>query len=88
MTEYEYIIYSENGTVTTNQRNIPFSISELQNIFGGSVEILPVKIPGIKGFTNVYVVSDDGIYKYKPNSVFPQFYGNVLYVNKNKILVR
>ena len=85
MTEYEYILYAEDGTITTNSRETIFSLQELQHFVGGRIEILPKKISGIKGFTNVYVVCEDGIYRFKPNPTFPQFYGTVLFTNKNLI---
>jgi hypothetical protein len=79
----EFILYGEDGTITTNHKDIPFSRQELENYVGGRIEILPAKISGIKGFENVYVVCEDGIYKFKPNPIFPQFYGSVLFTNKN-----
>lgn len=85
MDKFEYTIYAEDGTITTNYRSLPFNIQELQEFVGGRIEILPVKIPGIKGFSNVYVVSEDGIYKFKQNAVFPQFYGPVLFANKKLV---
>ncbi len=85
MNQIEYVLYSEDGTITVNYRSQPFSLKELQEFVGGQVEILPAKIPGIKGFENVFVVSDDGIYKYKPNKIFPDFYGPVLFTNKKLI---
>ena len=85
MDEHEYTLYTEDGSTITNHRATPFSQQELQDFVGGPTEILPVKIKGIKGFTNVYVVCDDGIYKYKPNPIFPQFYGPVLFANKNLV---
>lgn len=85
MAEYEYSIYSEDGTIISGNRATPFSLQELQEFVGGRIEILPNKIPGIKGFQTVYVVSEDGIYKYKPNSMFPQFYGPVLLAHKKLV---
>lgn len=85
MTQYNYTLYAEDGTITTDQRDTPFSLKELQSFVGGIIEILPIKIAGIKGFDNVYVVCEDGIYKYKPNPIFPQFYGPVLFTNKNLV---
>jgi hypothetical protein len=85
MTEYEYILYTEDGNMTANHRDTPFSLQELQNFVGGRIEILPAKIQGIKGFTNVYIVCEDGIYKFKPNLKFPQFYGPVLFANKKLV---
>jgi len=85
MAEYVYTLYSEDGTISSGNRASPFSLQELQELVGGQVEILPVKIKGIKGFSNVYVVSEDGIYKYRPNSIFPQFYGPVLFANKKLV---
>jgi hypothetical protein len=85
MAECEYTIYAENGAAIINYRSSPFSLQELQEIVGGRIEILPVKIPGIKGFDNVYVVCEDGIYKCKPNKIFPQFYGPVLFTNKKLV---
>jgi hypothetical protein len=85
MYEFEYTLYAEDGTTTTNTRTTPFSIRELQDIVGGQIEILPVKVQGINGFTNVYVVCEDGIYKFKPNKVLPHFYGPVLFTNKKLV---
>ncbi len=85
MDEFEYTLYAQDGTTTTNSRTSPFSIQELQEFVGGRIEILPVKIQGIKGFENVYVVCEDGIYKFKPNKVLPQFYGPVLFTNKKLV---
>lgn len=85
MAEYQYTLYAEDGSATVNTRTTPFSLAELQNFVGGRIEILPVKIPGIKGFTNVYVVSEDGMYKFKPNAALPQFYGPVLFANKKLV---
>ena len=69
MNNYEYILYCEDGNVIKNTRIAPFNRQELQNIVGGNIEILPVKIKGIQGFTNVYVVCEDGIDKYKQNKI-------------------
>ncbi len=85
MSEYQYILYDEDGTFYTNQRETPFTLEELQSIVGGRVEILPAKVPGIKGYKNVYVVCEDGIYKYKPNVSLPEFYGPVLLADKKLI---
>jgi hypothetical protein len=85
MAEYEYTLYAEDGTMTTNYRTESFSQQELENFVGGRIEILPAKISGIKGFENVYVVCEDGICKFKPNPNFPQFYGSVLFTNKNLV---
>jgi len=85
MDQFEYTLYSEDGIITTNSRSTPFSLKELKEIVGGNVEILPVKISGIKGFEHVYVVCDDGNYKYGPNKILPQFYGPVLYTNKKLV---
>jgi hypothetical protein len=85
MDKFEYILYAEDGTITTNYRSLPFSIQELQEFVGGRIEILPVKISGITGFEHVYVVCEDGIYKFKPNKTFPQFYGSVLFTNKKLV---
>jgi hypothetical protein len=81
----KFILYAEDGTITTNHKDIPFSQQELENLVGGRIEILPAKISGIKGFTDVYVVCEDGICKFKPNPNFPQFYGSVLFTNKNLV---
>jgi hypothetical protein len=85
MDQFEYTLYAEDGTTTTNYRMTPFSLKELKEFVGGRIEILPVKISGIKGFENVYVVCEDGIYKCKPNKIFPQFYGPVLFTNKKLV---
>lgn len=85
MAEYEYILYAEDGTITTGARVAPFSLEELQGFVEGRIEILPVKIPGIKGFSSVYVVCEDGMYRHKPNAAFPQFYGPVLFANKKLV---
>ncbi len=85
MTEYEYTIYAEDGTVTTHKRSTQFSLCEMRDIVGGRIEQLPVKIPGKKGFDDVYVVCEDGMYKFKKNIRLPQFYGNVLVANKHLV---
>ncbi len=85
MTKYEYNLCFEDGMVSSGIRSTSFSLKELQEFVGGRIEILPVKVPGKQGFENVYVVSEDGIYKHKPNIRFPQFYGPVLIANKNLI---
>ncbi len=85
MAEYEYTLYSEDGTITTNHRDKPFSLRDLQSFVGGQIEILPAKIPGIEGYKKVYVVCEDGIYKYGLNPKFPQFYGSVLLADKKLI---
>lgn len=85
MSTYEYIIYAEDGSFSRNNRDGPFTLEELRTIVGGRIEILPAKIPGIKGYKNVYVVCEDGIYKYGPNKNLPQFYGPVLLADKKLI---
>jgi hypothetical protein len=85
MDKFEYTLYAEDGTITSNYRSLPFSIQELQEFVGGRIEILPAKISGIKGFENVYVVCEDGIYKFNTNKIFPQFYGPVLFTNKKLV---
>lgn len=85
MDKFEYTLYAEDGTITTNYRSLPFSLKELQEFVGGRIEILPAKISGIKGFEKVYVVCEDGIYKFKPNKTFPHFYGPVLFTNKKLV---
>ena len=85
MAEYEYTLYAEDGTITTNYRTTSFNLQELQNFVGGRIEILPDKIPGIKGFTHVYVVCEDGMRRFNPNPTFPQFYGPVLFTNKKLV---
>ena len=49
MDKFEYTLYAEDGTITTNYRSLPFSLKELQEFVGGRIEILPAKISGIKG---------------------------------------
>ena len=66
---------------STDVSDTLFSLKELQEIVGGRIEIIPVKIPGIKSYENVYVVCEDGLYKFRPNSMLPQFYGVVLCAN-------
>lgn len=85
MPEYQYSIYAQDGSVTAGQRNTKFTLQELQSIIGGRIDILPAKIPGVKGFNNVYVVSEDGMYRYKPNAAFPNFYGPVLFTDKKSV---
>jgi hypothetical protein len=85
MAEYEYTLYAEDGSITVNTRAKPFSLEELQSFVGGRIEILPVKIPGIKGFVDVYVVCEDGMRRFNTNPTFPQFYGPVLFTNKKLV---
>jgi len=83
MAEYEYNLYAENGDITTGTRKTPFDLDELQEFVGGNIEIIAGKSLPFKG--KVFVVCEDGLYKYKRNSVLPQFYGPVLIANKKLV---
>jgi hypothetical protein len=84
---YSYTLYPVNSTETPVElkRSSAFTLEELQSFVGGRIEIIPHIVPGVRGYKQMFVVCEDGFYKYRPNPHLPQFRGPVLIVDKKLI---
>ena len=76
---HKYIIYYQDGTVEEGHRANPFNLSELQGIVDGRITLLEAIVDDIQGFI---IVCEDGLYKFPPNVSSPEFYGNILFIDK------
>ena len=84
---YSYSLYTVNSVEAPLEikRSDAFSLRELQSFVGGRIEIIPQSIPGVRGYKKVFVVCEDGFYKYDPNPHFPQFRGSVLLADRKLV---
>lgn len=70
---YDYTIYSENGAIDYGKRHEPFTLTELQAIIGGRIQILATRDP-----RKLTIVCEDGPYTMQPNPCLPFYFGTIL----------
>lgn len=74
MTSYHYDIYKTDGTILSGDRTGPFTLTELQQIVQGRIDVYPYD----NDLDTYIVVCEDGLHHLPINPHFTYLRGNVI----------